>query len=300
LAFLVGMNRPRHILFLAAATALLPVSASAAFVLFDNFDSYPAGPLNGQGPAGNLWTAQAGATVANSGGSDNVVNFAIPANAIPNSRSLTPAGLAIPNASAAATVYWNFTISAVGGGAGSPNNWNFVITDVALPPDTAGSSEVQFNYDSTASPLGLFRARNAGAFPLLSTTQDATGNILPLANAQYNVWFEINNSTDTYKIFMQSDSTPALAAPTQVFANDGTTGAGGNFGFRNGAAANDLITANIGSASPGSVVRMDDIYVDLAAFNTANPVPVIPEPGAFALVGLGMFGLMVLRRRSNR
>jgi hypothetical protein len=290
--FLAAMNPPRHtLILLASAAALLPVSASAAFTLFDNFDPYPVGPLSGQGPAGNLWTATAGATVANSSGSDNVLNLAINAG-IPDYRSLTPSGLTIPNASTAATVYWNFTLSAVGGGAGSPNNWNFVITDDPAPPDTAGSSEVQFNYDSTASAAGLFRARNAGAFKLLSTNGSTTGDILPQANTQYNVWFEINNSTDTYQIFMQSDAIPALLTPTQVFADDGT---GGNFGFRNGAAANALVTVDIGSASPGSVVQMDDIYVDNAGFNTVNPS--VPEPGAFGLVALGAAGLVSRRRR---
>jgi hypothetical protein len=287
------MNPLRHsLILLASAAALLPVSAPAAFSLFDNFNSYPIGPLNGQGPAGNLWTATAGATVADSGGGDNVLNLAINAG-IPDFRSLTPAGLAILNSSTAATVYWNFTLSAVGGGAGSPNNWNFVITDLLAPPDTAGSSEVQFNYDSTASPLGLFRARNAGAFKLLSTNGSTTGDILPQANTLYNVWFEINNSTDTYQIFMQSDANPALLTPTQVFADDGT---GGNFGFRNGSAANDLVTVNIGSASPGSVVQMDDVYVDNSGFNTSNPT-VVPEPGAFGLIVLGAAGLVSRRRR---
>jgi hypothetical protein len=281
-------------LLLTAATALLPVSALAAFIPFDTFNSYPAGPLNGQGPAGNTWTATAGATVADSGGGDNVVNFASGGSFIPNYRSLTPAGLSIANSSSAATVYWNFTLSAVGGGAGSPNNWNFVITDDAAPIDTAGTSEVQFNHDSTASAAGLFRARQGTVgFKFLSTTGNAAGDILPVANAQYNVWFEINNAADTYQIFMQSDSTPALATRTQVFADDGS---GGNFGFRNGAAANALVTANLGSNSPGSVVRMDDIYVDTVGFNTGNP-SVVPEPASFGLVALGTAGLVAARRR---
>jgi hypothetical protein len=90
---------------------------------------------------------------------------------------------------------------------------------------------------------------------------------------------------------MQSDGTPALATPTQVFADDGT---GGNFTFRNGTAANALTTVNIGSNSPTSVVRMDDIYVDTAAFNLTNPV--VPEPSALGLVALGVAGLVARRR----
>lgn len=283
------MNLPRRTFLLVAATALLPVSASAAPILFDNFNSYPTGPLNGQGPVGNVWTALAGATVADSGGGDHVANLVSGTSTIPNYRSLTPAGLDIPNSSAAATVYWNFTISAAG--AGSGNNWNFVITDDAAPTNTGDTSEVQFNYDSTASPAGLFRARQGGVgFKFLSTTGGAAGDVLPVANSQYNVWFLINNSTDIYQVYMQSDSTPALAMPTQLLANDGS---GGDFTFRNGAAANALTTVNIGSNSPTSVVRMDDIYVDTEAFNLTNPVP---EPSALGLVALGVAGLVARRR----
>jgi hypothetical protein len=58
-----------------------------------------------------------------------------------------------------------------------------------------------------------------------------------------------------------------------MLADNGT---GGLFTFRNSGGepqANDLITLNFGSAGTGSVVRIDDIYVDTASFNSANPVP---------------------------
>jgi hypothetical protein len=275
-----------HLVVLTSAiSGALTASSAAAFVAFDTFDTYSPGALNGQGPAGNVWTAQTGATVVDAGGGDLRARMA-GVNSIPNFRGLGPAGLTILDSSTAATVYWNFTISS--GTTG--NNWNFIITDVSAPADTAGSSEVQFNYDVGAG--SAFRARDAGAFELLSLDGTVTGRLLPLPNIIYNAWFEINNSTNTYQVFLQSDGDPLIANRTLMFADNGT---GSTFGFRNGAAANDLITANMGSGNTGSIVNFDDIYVDTAGFNPANPVP---EPSTSILLGLAVFG-GTLRRRSR-
>ena len=226
----------------AIACTLMPLTLSAAFVGFDTFDSYGSGSLNGDGPLGNTWTALATTTVANTGGTDNVINLASGTTGGVNYRSLTPAGLSIVNASTAATVYWNFTLTAVGvTGSVAADNWNFILTDLATPTDTAGTSEVQSNYDSSVVPTAgspsttsVFRARNGGAFKALSTTGTVAGDISPQAGVQYNVWFVVDNAVDTYQVWMQSDSASAgLLTPTEVFGDDGT---GGNFGFRNGAA----------------------------------------------------------------
>jgi hypothetical protein len=109
-------------------------------------------------------------TVANTSGSDYVVNLPLGTAGGVNYR-LLPASQTIVNTSTAATVYWNFTLSSVGTGSNTLNNWNFILTDVATPADTAGSSEVQFNFDSSGAG-GLFRARNGTSnnFYGLSTT----------------------------------------------------------------------------------------------------------------------------------
>ena len=269
-----------------AASVALATSSPAAFVPFDTFDSYTPGPLNGRGPAGNVWTAQTGATLIDGGLGDLRARMDGAAS-IPNFRTLGPAGLSILNASTAATVYWNFTISS----AVTGNNWNFVITDDAAPVDTAGTSEVQFNYDATQA--GAFRARNAGAFKFLSLDGTVAGRVNPIAGVLYNAWFEINNFANTYQVFLQSDSDPALATRKLMFADDGT---GNLFGFRNGAATNDLITANMGSGTAGSIVTFDDIYVDTAGLNAANPSSV-PEPASATLLALAALTTSLRRRR---
>jgi hypothetical protein len=273
---------PSSSVLVAAFAVAFSSPALGAFSAFENFNGLTAGAaLSGQGG----WTGNVNASVASTGPGDNVAQLATGGTGtLSNWRPL--GGLAIPDASTAAAVYWNFTISSV---AAAGNNWNFIITDVTNPPDTAGSSEVQFNYDSTAPAV---RARNGGGFVNLSLNGTPATDFNPLINTQYNAWFEINNSANSYTVFLQSDGDPRVATPTQMFADSGV---GGTFGFRNGAAANDLITSNFGSASTASVVQFDDIYVDLAGTNLSNPS--IPEPASAAVMAMGGLLLAARRRR---
>jgi hypothetical protein len=280
----------------AAALCAAPFQAfGAGFNLFDNFDSYITGPLSGQGG----WT-----TSTTTGAHTDVVAATLPdkevqvfGNSIPNSKPL--GALSIPNASSVATVYFNFKMAA----APSGNNFNFIVTDVTTPADTAGTSEVQFNYDAgqTAPAGGVtnFRIRDGGNFRYTSLDTTTANEIPTVANALYNVWFVINNSADNYQVYIQSNDIPALSGtPHQVFGLDGTTGVstGGTFGFRNGAAANDLITVNMGNGAAGNAVNFDDIYVDntSATPNLTNPVP---EPAAIGMLALAGFGLLARRRK---
>jgi hypothetical protein len=271
---------------LASTICCFTPKLSAEFTPFETFDFLADGPLNGQGPVGNLWTANTVGSVLNLGGGDKVANLATGGTGnLSNFRSLVPLTLSIPNASTAATVYWNFTIGAVTG-----NNWNFIVTDVPSPTNTGDTSEVQFNYDSGAA--AAVRARHAGVF--VNLTLDGTSGTLfaPLVGVQYNSWFQIDNSTDTYQVFLQSFDDPRVASRTLMRSE--TTNIS-TFTFRNGAAANDLTTVNFGSGGATSVIRFDDIHVDTAGFNAANPA--IPEPVSSALMGVGVIGFCGSRRR---
>jgi hypothetical protein len=265
----------------------LSTSAQAGYALFDNFNTYtPNTSLIGQGPVANLWNQTVGSPtgmVINPYAGGMAV-FAGPGTSAAY-RGLGPAGLTIANSSTTATVFWQFNVGSV-----SNNNWNFVLTDVN-PTDTAGTSEAQFNFDSTA---GNFRARNAGAFKNLSLDGTAAGNVLVVPGATYNVWMKINNSADNYQVYLQSDGVAGLSSPVQVLANDGT---GGTFGFRNGAATNDLINLNFGPGSgQTSQTVFDNIYIDIAGFNLINPVP---EPATWALLSAGGAAALLWHRRKR-
>jgi hypothetical protein len=296
-------------LLAAAVLGAMTFPAHADFQLFDNFNSYNTGTLSGQGG----WVVPAQSSTVQT----NVVETGLPdkevqvIGAIPNYKAL--GGLTIPNASTAATVYFNFKMAAastVGSGTtATNNNFNFIITDVTQPGDTAGSSEVQLNYDATQFPVGgstTFRIRNAGAFPFATTGGTVASRVMPVANAQYNAWFVINNSTDTYQLYLQNDADSALATPKLITgivtdASGNVTSSTSNFVFRNsgtGAVANDLITANFGNGTTvaANAVNFDDIYVDLAGSNTTNPVTA-PEPASLALLGIGALALVGRRRR---
>jgi hypothetical protein len=187
------------------------------------------------------------------------------------------------NGSSAATVFWQFSV----GSTNVANNWNFIVTDVN-PTDTAGTSEVQFNFDSTA---GNFRARSGGSFLNLSTEGTPATAVPIVTGVTYNVWFEINNAADTYQVFMQSDAVPGLESRIQMAGTNGVS----TFGFRNGAAANDLINVNFGSGNgQPNATTFDNIYVDPNGFNSVNPVP---EPSTWALVGICALTWLGLRRR---
>lgn len=271
-------------------TVFVASSAFAEFTLFDNFNSYPNGPLAGQGPAGNIWAVGQPTFTDVISVTDGAAAFGVSsASGVVNAyRSLTPAGLSIPNASTAATFFFQFRLTSTTG-----NNWNFALNDVAAPTGNSSDNEVQFNFDTSAAS---FRARNAGAFKVLSTTGDAAGNVPLLANSTYNVWFVVNNSVDQYTVYMENDEILTLnGTPHQVLANDGT---GGLFTFRNsasGTVANDLTTVNMGpgGTSNNNIAFVDNLYADLSGQNLLNPVP---EPSTLSLSLCGLLAFVACRR----
>ncbi len=267
---------------LALVLAVQP-AAHAGFVLFDSFDSYADGvPLSGQGPVGNTWqvtgTAGVAAGVVSSNFNGGLAAYAGPGLGSAAYRSLAPAGLTIEATNTAATVFFQFTpLDPV-----AVNSWNFIATD-RLPTDTAGSSQAQFNFDSTAANAGginTVRGRAGGGFKFLSTDGTKAGDVPMVANTTYSVWFLINKASSNYRIYMQNDAIPALAgSPKQLFADDGT--GGGVFGFRNGASPNAMTNINVGAyGTPAQTTQViyDNIYVDVANTNLSFPVPAPAVP----------------------
>ncbi|MFO1476523.1 MAG: hypothetical protein U1F98_07720 [Verrucomicrobiota bacterium] len=272
---------------LALSAALTANVAHGAFVLFDNFSSYTTNrPLVGQGPLGNEWQLTGGDTnilvVTNYQG----VRLPWIVSAPGNSgawRSLAPAGLDIASTSTAATVFCEFAyFNPVPGTSPTYNQWNFIVTD-RLPNNTASTSQVQLNWDSTqTSPGGgvsTFRIRNGGAFVFASIDGTAAGDVpvgLNYIATTYKVWFLINAASLTYEVYMQNDAIPSLSgSPHKIYADNG---AGGTFSFRNATAVGSLTNINMGctpTPQSGGVV-FDNIYVDTTGTNLSSPAGVIP------------------------
>jgi len=156
-------------------------------------------------------------------------------------------------------------------------------SDLAAPTVGFGDYETQLNIqDGTTTTL---RARDSGVAEAVETFG---------ADTWYSTWFVIDNSTNSYEVWMQGGS---LAVPTKLDDNDGANLGNTVFGFRNGPAANDLVTALLRTGTNhNSNFYIDDIYLDTSGANLANPVP---EPSAMLVSVLGVFtaGCYFHRRR---
>lgn len=255
-----------------------PRTAEAAFVLFEDFQALTPGNLNGQGG----WTANAtNVNVATVSGT-LVAQVGQPAAVASNYRGL--GGSSIANGTTG-TVFFQWQR-----GAGNGPNYNIGLTDLAAPGNVAGDFEIQLNMQAT----GVLNARSAGAFVGLAFTNGGP-TFVPLTDTMYNFWLVVDNTADTYQVWVQSDGDANTLSQVQLV---NPTGGSGTFGFRNGVAANSIQTFlfGAGATTNNALIAHDNIYVDTAGANLANP---IPEPAGIAAValGLGLAGFAVARRR---
>ncbi|MGC9452473.1 MAG: PEP-CTERM sorting domain-containing protein [Oceanipulchritudo sp.] len=126
---------------------------------------------------------------------------------------------------------------------------------------------------------GGFGARDGG-------TTLSTGN--PAADTWYNIWLVVNNSTETYDVYINSGAVAATAGDLIWDDNEFRTGADGIPG-----PLDKLIVLATGSST--GVTYLDNFILDDSAANLNYQL--VPEPSAWALI-LGVAGgLMLLRRR---
>ena len=101
-------------------------------------------------------------------------------------------------------------------------------------------------------------------------------------------WMVVNNSANNFNLYFNTTGDEAVAGDLL-----------GTFAFRNGG-SDPLTTFGFlqGTAATGGNVDFDDIYLDVAGSNLANP---IPEPSTTAkLLGLAALGIVLVRRRQMR
>lgn len=243
------MSTPTRSLPLAALLALgVVTSAQAAFQLVENFTTLNEGAIGGQ----NGWVVTAGDTTT----STVVADPDAPTNKVLRHAGINDAYKLLPSAIADAsggTLFYRVRIG------GATNDVSFGLSDVSPPSLTDfGTFEVQGNVTSTDGRFG---------------SRDGDTNRTPLFNltvgAWYNVWYVINTTTDTYRLYVQRDGDPTYSTQTEILSSDGT------WNFRNAAAANPLVAFVIMSNSSSTNLFLDDIYVDtVPAPNLANPLTV--------------------------
>jgi len=268
---------------------LLPAPSFAAFVLIDNFDSgYTLGALAGQ----NGWSNTTGGWSVAAAPAGGVGNVASGASVLtPNNNFASKQlSLAIANTSTSSTLF--FRVRRTGGGV----NMSVGLSDVLVPAAT-GDYETQINAQHNTTAVDTFKVRDAGAFDDLGTGTFAI-------DTWYNVWMIVNNSADTYEMWIDQGN---FGAPGTALTHilDPVGGGPGDFtfGFRNGTAANALTSVflSMGGTNPilsGSLL-VDDLYIDSFGQNLSNPTAV-PEPSsAVAVVGGAacLLGLLSRRRR---
>lgn len=253
-------------LTLVAGTGLLLAAAPlhAAWVVLDNFDSYTAANLAGQGN----WTLSTGSantsTVVDQSGNKSAAMTATAANQTVY-RSLGASAIANNSTT---TVFFRFQSTL------AQPNFNIGFTDVAAPANaTFNINQSQFRVagDAVANANQLY-------------TRDATG-FVDIGDFQittwYNIWMVINNTTDRTTFFTSTGNA------------DGTLlGDSTGYSFRV-ASANPITTLQVVSSNT-SAVFLDDFYIDNTGQNLVNP---IPEPAVSALAGLAAVTLTRRRRR---
>jgi hypothetical protein len=257
------------LLFLSAG------SSFGAFVLVDNFNNLTPGPLNGQNGwvSGSLWSVVASPTGGDGNAAAGLFSTSTTTGAY---KLLSPV---IDNANTAATLFFRLRREGA------------VNTSSGLSDDPTGSLFGSFEAQLNSQSTDVFNVRDGGAFDPLGAGSFAN-------SAWYNVWMVVNNSTDTYQLWLDTGN---FGNPSTALTHvpDPNGGAGDfTFGFRNGGpAANPLnaVLFAIGSdANSNGTLYVDDIYVDVAGQNLTNPVP---EPTVAALIPAVALVGVVRRRR---
>lgn len=254
-----------------AVIAAIASPATAAFTLVEDFESYTVGTYNGGSTA---FVANGGPWQSSNGGATGLVS-------IENDGDNYLA--------------WGWNAGVRGANRTAPTiadgdvgAYYFQISTTDATPDTSyglsdlatgglanfGDFEVQVALTYSAADGIRFGARNGGTFQQLVTGLSA--------DTWYDVWVSVDNAADTYDVYFGTSGDPSILG--SKVADD--------FGFRNGAASNDLVTfMTLANNHEDNNANLDNIYYS----NTA-----IPEPSSVALAGLACVATGLLSRCRRR
>jgi hypothetical protein len=243
------------VLLLSAALWSLP--SQAAFQLLENFE-LELGDLNGQ----NGWVANGGVVALDPDNPDNQVGAWVEGSG--DRGSWLPATIAN---NTTGTLFFRLRV-------GSDNfdgpvlNWSVGMSDIELTGQGGfGDYQAQINQNRDAGNLlpNQVRSRNAGAFDTLADLQ---------GGQWYNFWMVIDNSANTYRVYMQGGQFPTQ---TLLQNTSGVT----DFVFRNAAGRPDTDLIYLFIRMPGShaeSLHLDDFWLDPTGVNLTDPST---PPGAF-------------------
>jgi len=261
-------------LFVTVLAIGLASNLSAAFLVVDDFESATVGDSIGSVTG---WTDNTDSHII-----DVQLDPLDPGNQVirTNGGSVnTSDGMAwkslggsIPTTSTAATLFFQMQFSVF-----DPQSRVFAGVSADTDPDIFDDGAA---YAGGITNSSQFAARDGGS---------TTGLFTPVANTWYNVWLVIDNSSESYDVYVNTGTDGATAG--DLFADD--------FDFRNGAngvpgALDKFIVIPLDPRDEDAYV--DNIYVDVDGLNLANPVP---EPSTIALVMIpGLIFFVLHRKRS--
>ncbi|MEM6822092.1 MAG: PEP-CTERM sorting domain-containing protein [Verrucomicrobiota bacterium] len=260
---MIKLRRTQIIAFGLCSFLITASSSQAAFVLLDDFETFS---VNDTIDGTNGW-------ISGAGGANQVV-VSDPAGASNQVLSISDSGSrahisANVSDGDTGTLFFRFRSSS-SVGASDPDV-AFGFTNLTVP-SVAAHMSTALRFDGTDVEV------HDGDF----------GDTVSFADDEwYSVWIVANTATDSWESYIQGG---AFTSQTQLsIASDS------NFAFRSGNGSIDMrnffLISNSGNA--GDTVYLDDVYFDANSQNLANP---IPEPSSYALIGLSIGALYVLRR----
>lgn len=271
----------RTSLVCAAASLLvlagMSSTASAAFVLIDNFESGYTLDANMNGVNG--WVTDAtGSPYSVAIDPDDAGNQVLKFSGTGSDKN---ARKSFANAIADNTTGTLFLRVRFEKNVNNLLNANFGLTDQET---TTSSNFDPFNAQLSFDNNARLKGRDGGGAEDLKNGSA----MADVVSEWYNVWVVVDGTADTYKVFVQSDFDADFLTQTELFGN-GTTNDPLN--FRTTSNLNAAID-NLYFRAQNGVIYWDDFYIDNTGSNFGNPVP---EPASLVLAGLG--GLLVLGRR---
>jgi hypothetical protein len=229
------------------------VYPASGFFMVDNFETRTVGGISGQGGWSSLYsTVNVDATDPN----NKVLGS-------PLNNDVTYFPVLLPQGSTG-TLFMRLYSQNINPDTQNGDNIYWGLSDVAAPV-SAADFEVEMARKTSAGGTPLGMGENIGNRPLLGP--NTLTNFV--AFTWYKLWLVVDNSADTYKVYMQGGD---LAQPTLLIGDSYYET--NPFIFRGGVAANDLVTFLIITSAhqPTAAFQFDDLYMALGE-NLSDPLP---------------------------